>query len=166
MTDSKPRKENYPLAIFLFFILFLIAAGWLLIPGLQPAFEESAQMSALQNHGTFASGCITAKDAHEGWRGLPELIYQFQTSNGTFDGRIKVTKEVFEQCQVGNCLDIVYLPENPGINSARSYVEAWDSQESWPSQLSFVPVVLAFILLMFVLMILNFFRRRSRFQQQ
>jgi hypothetical protein len=164
MTDPKPRKENYPLAIFLFFILFLIAAGWLLIPGLQSAFEESSQISSLQNRGTFASGCITAKDAHEGWRGLPELIYQIQTSNGIFDGRIKVTEAVFEQYQVGNCIDIVYLPENPGVNSARSYVEAWDFQEYWSSRLSFVPIILASILLMIVFAILNFFRRRSRLQ--
>lgn len=164
MTDPKPRKENYPLAIFLFFILFLIAAGWLLIPGLQPAFDESSQMSALQDHGTLTSGCITAKDAHEGWRGLPELIYQFQTPNGIFDGRVKVTEEVFAQHQLGNCFEIVYLPETPSVNYARSYVEAWDSQEYWSSQLSFVPIGLASILLMIVFAILNFFHRRSHLQ--
>jgi hypothetical protein len=162
MMQSVPRKENYRLAAFLFLILFVITAGWLILPGLQAPLEESRRMSALQDHGILTSGCIVAKDAHEGWRGLPILLYQFQTAAGAVDGQMKVTDEFFAQAQIGQCLDVAYLPEDPLVNAPQNYVADFNPQEFWGGQLSFIPYVVGFSILVILGAILNFYWRRNR----
>jgi hypothetical protein len=151
MGKAKPRKENYLLAGCLFFILFLITAGWLLIPGLRIRLAESQRMLALRDQGVVSTGCITQKDAHEGFRRLPEVFYDFQTPNGVFEGRIGVAVEFFEQVNIGTCLSIVYLPNDPNTNSLQSYVESFNLSEHWSEDSRLSLTMVSFVAFMTLL---------------
>lgn len=98
------------------------------------------------------------KDAHEGFRELPEVIYNSQTERGIFSGRIRVADMAFEQMVLGSCFKIMYLPEDPTINSAQAYVEVFDGSEYWSTHLAALPPVLGFI----AFMILNYLRFKRK----
>ncbi|MCC6613365.1 MAG: hypothetical protein IT320_07785 [Anaerolineae bacterium] len=161
MGKAKPRKDNHLVAGILFLILFLLFAGWLLIPILGPEIENAQHMRALQDRGVLADGCVIDKDAHEGFRTGPELTYSFLTSEGLYQGRLRVTEQDFEQTYVGSCFNILYLPEDPTINDAQSRVQAYNlNPHSW-ERLWFVPLVPAGLVLMILAAIITYYRRRK-----
>ena len=161
MRKAKPRKDNYLVAGVLFLILFLLFAGWLLAPILGPELEEAQHMHALLDHGVVADGCVIDKDAHEGFRGPPELIYSFLTADGLHQGRLQVSDQDFEQTYVGSCFNILYLPEDPTVNDAQARVEAFNLEPHSSDRLRFVPLVLGGLAIMILAAIVNYYRVRG-----
>jgi hypothetical protein len=157
----KRRKENYALAGCLFAILFLIWGGWLLSPVVGPAFTESQNMLSLQKRGIGASGCIIERNSREGQRGNPVLTYFFQTPSGVFQGQIEVNRQFFDQSQLGQCFPIVYLADNPAVNSASSFVEAFDPSAYWSTYTRLGVFTVAGLFLLVVAVLASYFRRRK-----
>ena len=159
---DKPKQTNYPLAILLLFILLIIASSWLLFPALQPPIVEAQQMLSLQDQGIEVDGCVTSKEAYEGIRRLPELIYQFQADGNAFTGEVEVSDEIFQQYQVGDCFEVVYLPDDPIVNAVGSQVETFDLMNYMSDFLWLIPTAIVTVSLMIGLGVASFFGARKR----
>jgi hypothetical protein len=88
--------------------------------------RRGLQMKALAHDGVPGQAEIVLKHRRRtspGHQTAGYLKYQFDAPLGqTLTNRIAVSEEVFSKYEVGDPIDIVYLPDKPAVNGARYMV--------------------------------------------
>lgn len=88
--------------------------------------RRGLQMKALAQNGVPGQAEIVLKHRRRtsaGHQTAGYLKYQFDAPLGqTLTNRIAVSEEIFARYEVGDPIEIVYLPDKPGINGAKYMV--------------------------------------------
>ena len=134
---STPRRNGSRLVGNLVMIIIAVCIiGWM---------QSLAQTAhALDAEGRTTTGILTAITRGLGKRGdATELTYTYQVGNQTYTHQNTAASTPFRNAQVGDCLTVTYLPDNPQV--ARS---------QWSTELGSYPRIIQVIQGLFCVVIL------------
>ena len=107
---------------------FLVFLGFLLIVGgiIFQVIRRGLQIKKLAQEGLLTRALILRKGTRPVGKGAssPRLFYQFTDPLGRIRRRsVHVSWEIYEASREGGEIEIVYLPQDPGVNAAKYMVD-------------------------------------------